>query len=289
MTVTAGAPRARALAAALRRRRQTTPLSVRELARVLGVSHATVSQWETAKRVPDVESVASYLQAVGVTGDEREQILELARGADNPSWLASGVPGASNGLAGVLECERTTTEIVEWCPLVVPGLLQTREYAQAILDNEASLSEREIDGLVQTRIDRRKVVTDERDDDLGPAEYSAMIGEYALHERVGGKRSLIDQLRQLLEFAKLPTVTVRIVRSGGDWHPGLAGPFILYNFADAPSIVHLEHHKASVFLYDENDITSYKVAATVVRRRAMNPDDSTGFIAETINELENSG
>jgi hypothetical protein len=255
--------------------------------------HVTVTagvppQWETAKRVPDAESVATYLQAVGITGDDREQILELARGADDPSWLASGIPGASNGLAGVLECERTTTEMVEWCPLVMPGLLQTPEYAKPMFEYDQALSEAEVDGLVQVRIDRRKVLTDARDDDLGPAEYKALIGEYALRERVGGKRVLVSQLRQLLEFANFPTVTLRIVRSGGDWHPGLAGSFILYNFAESPSIVHLEHHKASAFLYDEHDITAYKVASSVIRRRAMNPDESIEFVAEVIKELERS-
>jgi transcriptional regulator with XRE-family HTH domain len=261
---------------------------VREVARLMGVSHATVSQWETGKRVPDVESVGAYLSVIGADEPERNRILDIARGANDPSWLATGLPGASNGLAGILECERTTTDFVEWCPLLLPGLVQTHDYAQAILDNETSLSEKQVDGLVHARIDRRRVLTEDRDE-LGPAHYSAIINEHALRERIGGAGVLLAQLRELLAATELPTVTIRVLRAGGDWHPGLSGPFILYNFEGARSIVHIEHFRASAFLYDEQDIQDYKVAATVLRRRAMNPDDSAGFITEVIGDLERGG
>lgn len=288
VTVTAGAPRARTLAGALRKARVASGMSVRGLAAALGVSHATVSKWENARMVPDAEGVVAYLQAVGVTGDARERILALVRGGNDPSWLASGLAGASQGLAGVLECERTASDIVEWAPLLVPGMCQTRETAQAIFCYDESLSPKELDALIDVRIKRRDILTEARGEDgsLGPADYTALIGANALRERTGGKDVALEQLRYLLTMAELPTVTVHVVPSGGDWHPGLSGPFILYDFADADPIVHLEHHSSSGFLYDEADIRKYKVATTVIRRRAMSAEDSAGSIAQVINELE---
>ncbi|HEX3783967.1 MAG TPA: helix-turn-helix transcriptional regulator [Pseudonocardiaceae bacterium] len=291
MTVTAGAPRARTLAGALRKAREATGKSVREFARVLGMSHATVSKWENTRLVPDVEQVVAYMQAAGVTGEARERVLQLVRGSDDPSWLASGLAGASQGLAGVLECERTATEIVQWAPLLVPGPCQTRDTAHAILRHDEALSPKELHALVDVRVGRRKILTDIRDEaaHLGPVEYTALISENALYEQPGGHQVAIEQLRHLLTVAELPTVSLHVVRARGEWHPGLSGPFILYHFADDDPIVHLEHHKSSAFLYDAGDITAYKVATTVIRRRAMTPAESTSFITNVLNELENSG
>lgn len=265
-------------------------MTVREFAKVLGMSHATVSKWENARTVPDVEQVVAYLQAAGVTGEARERVLQLVRGSDDPSWLASGLAGASQGLAGVLECERTATEIVQWAPLLVPGTCQTRDTAYSILRHDEALSPKELDALVDVRVGRRKILTDVRDEEagLGPVDYTALISENALYEKPGGNEVAADQLRHLLELAELATVTIQVVPARGEWHPGLSGPFILYNFTGADPIVHLEHHKSSAFLYERSDITAYKVATTVIRRRAMSPEDSTGLIADVLNELENS-
>lgn len=289
VTVTAGAPRARTLAAALRKAREATGKSVREFAKLLGMSHATVSKWENARLVPDIEQVVAYLQAAGVMGQARERVLQLVRGSNDPSWLASGLAGASQGLAGVLECERTATEIVEWAPLLVPGICQTRDTAYAILRHDEARSPKELDALVDVRIGRRRILTETRDEEakLGPVEYTTLISENALYERPGGDRVAADQLRYLLTVAELPTVTMQVVRARDEWHPGLSGPFILYNFADADPIVHLEHLTSSAFLYDASDITKFKVATTVIRRRAMSPEESTGLIADVLNELEN--
>lgn len=290
MTVTAGSPRARTLGGSLRRTREATGRSVRELASKLGMSHATISKYETAQLVPNVENVVAYLQEVGVTGDARERILRLVRGDNDPSLLASERAGASEGWVGVLECERTANEIVQWAPLLVPGPCQTRETAHAILSHDDTLSPKELDALVDVRVRRREILTNVRDEEagLGPAEYTTLISENALYERPGGIQVAIAQLRYLLAMAEeLPTLTIRIVPARGEWHPGLSGPFIYYSFADSDPIVHLEHHKSSAFLYDASDVTAYKAAATVIRRRAMSPEESAGCIARVINELEN--
>jgi len=285
VTVTAGAPRARTLGAALRKAREAKNLTVRELASRIGMSHATVSKWENAKQVPDLENVVAYLQACDVTGEARERVLQLVRGTTDPNWL---VPGGSQELIDLLECERTAVEIDEWSPLLVPGILQTADYARAILSASVTLSPRELDGLIKVRVGRRKILTDVRDEeaDLGPADYTALISENALRERVGGDRVLVEQLGYLGELAELPTVTIYVVPSRQDWHPGLSGPFILYRFGDASPIVHLEHHRSSAFLYDEGDILAYKAAATVIRRRAMSTEDSLRFIEQVRNEVE---
>jgi transcriptional regulator with XRE-family HTH domain len=282
---TAGTPRTRALAAAMRRARSEAGIGVREVARRLDLSHTTVSQWETGKRVPNSEDVSAFLVAINVTGGSREGILELARNASDPNWLTAGASGVSQQLAGVIQCERTASEIIEWCPLLAPGLLQDGYYARAIMAGDDSLSRAEVETRVSLRLDRKAVLTEAREG-LPPVEYTALVGESALLQQVGGAEVATAQCRRLLELGELPSVTLLVVPLGGGWHPGLVGPFALYNFSDSPSIVHLEHHRSGAFIYDEDDVRAYKIAAAAVRREALSIADSTTLIAEVIEKLE---
>lgn len=280
MSATTGSPRARALAAALREARTESGVGQRVVARKLGISQGTISYWENGGRVPRVEDISGYLTVLGVTNDDKERILDIAREANQSSWLAAGRPGVTNGLAGVLECERTAARIIEWTPLVVPGLLQTSEYTRALIARD-DIPDAEHGALL--RAGRRDVVTKSRGTPM-----TALIGESALHARIGGTEVQLDQLRYLLKLnEELENLDIQIIRTEQDWHPGSVGPFVLYVFSESPPIVHLEHYRASAFLYDEDDLAAYQEAAETLRTEvAMNPEDSTRLIAEVINQQE---
>lgn len=125
-------PRARALAAALRKAREDFGVSNRELAGILGIDQSHLSRVETAKKVPSAETTAMTLAALRTPPAERERILDLARNAGEPNWLAVGVPGIPQQLAGAWECERAASSITQWHQNLVPGLLQTTEYARVV-------------------------------------------------------------------------------------------------------------------------------------------------------------
>ncbi|MGI5995545.1 MAG: helix-turn-helix domain-containing protein [Saccharomonospora viridis] len=274
-------PRVRALSAALKQIRTDKGVGQRELARMLGIQHANISFWESGKRIPDVTDVAAILAKLDVTGPERERILDLARHATEPNWLTAGVPGMSPGLAGVLDCERTASTITDWSPLVLPGLLHTSDYARALLS--AGLPANEAEPRVMMRMARRDVLIRSQ-----PANMIALIHERALDEVMGSPTVQVDQLRHVLTMAERPNVTIQVVQSGQGWHPGMAGPFILFDFPGSPSIVHIEHHRSSAFLYDEADVQDYKAAAEAIRSVAMSPEESLELIAGTITKLESA-
>jgi transcriptional regulator with XRE-family HTH domain len=255
---------------------------IRAVAAKLDISPSVVSYWETGKRVPTTEDVASYLTAVGVTATDRETVLDLARGATETDWLTTGIPGVSQQLAGVLECERSASAITEWSIGTIPGLLQTADYARAIIGSSSPDAE----AKVSLRLSRRDALTRPRD----PVRLTALLSEMALRQVIGGTEVMADQLRYLLQAAELPTVTLQVIPIGaGGWHPGLAGPFVLYDFPAAPSIVHLEHHRNGAFVYDSEDVAAYNDARDKVREAAMSPDDSTGLIADVVNGEETTG
>jgi transcriptional regulator with XRE-family HTH domain len=280
VTEPGGAPRARALAGALRQAREAAKISVREVSRRLGISHSVISYWENSKRVPRLEDVASYLTAVGVTGNDREAILDLGRHADAQNWLTVGIPGISQQLAGTMECERAASAITDWSPHVITGLLQTSDYARAIIGG-GSLPANEVEARVLVRMGRRDVITRSN-----PVRMTAFVGEAALHEMIGGPQVMADQLRFLVKLGESDTISVQIVRSYQGWHPGLNGPFVLYDFDGAPSIVLLEHHRTGAFVTEPDDIAGYKSAVDRINRLAMSPADSLTLITRTADELE---
>lgn len=273
MAAPPSSPRVRALAGAVRKAREDRGVGVRELARRLGIDHAYISMWEHGRRVVSPTDAERILDELKVVGGERDRIMELARNAALASnWLAPGFPGMSPALAGVLDCEVTATEITEWCVTVLPGLLQTAEYAAAMLAE---------DTMVQMRIARQDILT--KDD---PVKFTALIHECVLREVLVSPAVQAAQLQHLIDMAGLENVTVQVVRSGVGWHPGLDGAFILYDFADTPSIVHIEHFSSSAFLYEERDVNAFQAAARAVRGVAMSPVDSVGLIAEVMGDME---
>lgn len=262
----------------LRQAREGTGISVRALASKLGVSHTTVSRWETGFNVPGLEDVATVLAYLGVTGPQREQILTVARGVDHPDWLATGQSGA--GRVTRAELERKATAMTEWIPLLIPGLLQTADYARATISRSNRPGVVTETGVL-VRLGRRDALTR-----LNPMRLTALIGEPAIHGGIGGPPVMLDQLRYLLQASELPTVELRIVPVSGEWHPGMTGPFILYDFADDPSIVSVELHRAAVFLYNTDDVLGFKDAVTTLVTESLSHEDSRAMIAQAIKDRE---
>ncbi|MPZ85373.1 MAG: helix-turn-helix domain-containing protein [Actinophytocola sp.] len=276
-------PRARALAAAIREIRERSGVSGRKLSAQLGLSHGTLSHWETGRRIPSVEDVAAFLAVLGVVGEEKEHVLDLARHAAEPNWLTVGMPGIPQQLAGVWECERAASAIAAWTPMIIPGLLQTPEYARATAV-AGGLPEGEVESRVMVRNGRREVITRRND----PVMFEALICEVALREVIGGTEVLAEQLRWLGDMAKRKNVTVRVVPLGVGWHPGFAGPFVLYDFPDAPPVVHFEHYSSGAFVPDADDVQAYRGAVDRLREIAMSPAASTRHIAEVAKEMEHT-
>lgn len=274
-------PRARALAAAIREIRIRSGTSGRKLSAQLGLSHGAVSHWETGRRIPTVEDVAAFLAVSGVVGEEKDRVLDLARHAAEPNWLTVGMPGIPQQLAGAWECERAASAIVQWTPMIIPGLVQTPEYARAAA-TARGLPVGEIEARVMVRTSRREVITRRND----PVVFEALIGEVALREVIGGTEVLAEQLRWLGEVAKRGNVTIRVVPLRVGWHPGFAGPFVLYDFPDAPPVVHFEHYSSGAFVPDADDVSAYRGAVDRLREVAMSPAASARKIGEIAKEME---
>ncbi len=282
-------PRARTLAGLLRakldRAKAEDPrMTLRAVAERLGVNHSTVSRWASGATVPDAEQVAGLLAVIGVVGQEREEILDLARTETRGrTWVTPGPTGVSHQLTGTMEMEANASAMVEWSPLVAPGLLHTRETARAII-SKAPIDAATVGHLVTLRLGRQHAIT--RED---PLSYTAFLGVPAIHGGIGGPEVALGQLRHLARMGERENVTIRLVPVDGDWHGGLLGSFALYDFTGGlPSIVALEHHRTGSFVDDPQDVNDYKSLAADLDGLAYSVGESLDLIKQEIEQREKS-
>ena len=155
-----------------------------------------------------------------------EELLELAQSAL--------VPGYGRSL---IELERSATRLEVFTSSVVPGLLQTADYARELLRRSLpGKSDDELDDLVLFRLKRHRIFQREGD----PLYYWAVIDEAALKRPIGGEETMAAQLRHLLERAAHPLVTVQVLPFSRGAHPVLGGSLILYSLSDGSTVAGIE-------------------------------------------------
>lgn len=273
----ADTPRARALGAELRRARERKKLTTRALAAMIGRNGSHISRWEQGKLIPTEADTATVLAHLGVNGEERDRLLELARDAADPDWLA---PGIDKQLAVLTEYERTAQTIIEIEPLLVPGLLQTAGYANAVI-SAFGATRGEADHRTMIRIGRQHVLTDPQ-----PVELVAVIGEYALRYPPCSSVIMVEQLRHLTKMSTMDNVTLQVLPMHHGAAAALMGPWILIEFEKATPVVYLEHYSSSATITEQKSVKTYRAAADTLRGLAMSPTDSAGLIARIIKETE---
>lgn len=268
----------RELANGLRALRDRSGKTTRALGEEIGASASNISNWERAERLLSEERLVQLLDALPASDDERERLLGLRRQADGPGQLVSGTPSIGEQLVRLVEYEQTARRITDVAPLVIPGLLQTSDYARATLGQL-----RDIETRIALRVGRRDVLMRSRQ----PAELVALIDSEVLVRPIAPTPVMADQLHHLLEMAERPNITIQLVSSTrAGYNPMLAGPFILLEFATATPVVHLEHHRASATLWEEKDVAEFVQAAKEVHDIAMTPARSAEVIAEIVNGME---
>ncbi|GAB2649408.1 helix-turn-helix transcriptional regulator [Saccharopolyspora gloriosae] len=276
---TGGAPKARALGAELREAREATGRSMRALARDLETNHVKLQRYETGEIVPKPELVATYLTALGVSAAERDRLVEMARDADQEDWLSTTKSGSRKELTMLVEFERTATNISDIATGVIPGLLQTADYARAIMHG---LPLNEVETLVLMRVGRREILAKKN-----APRFTAILAESALWELIGGREVMVEQLEHVIHMSERPNVDVRVVRSGATrWHPAHMGSFTVYEFAKANPIVHMEHYRSSASLTNSGIANEYLNAVQDLTNIAMSTEQSIEFIAERIDNLK---
>ncbi len=221
----------------LRRLREQAGVSQDRLARSLNVSASMLSAMERGARGTKADYL-NQIDRVLNTGGQVRQLWERMTGSNAfPVWFRD-----------IEQLQRKASEIREYHPLLIPGLLQCEEYARTIIRvGNPTHSKAEVDEQVQGRVNRQALLTSER-----PPLLLVVLDETVLRRPFGGATTMVRQLEHLLELSREPHVVLQIVPFGTERHPGLDGAFTLITVSGQAEILYLES-KVSGTPVDDTD------------------------------------
>lgn len=267
--------RRRRLGQELRRLRELKGMTAEEVAERLLVSQSKISRLENGRRSISQRDVRD-LCGVYEVDDHRivDSLMQMAKDSRQQGWWHAFGDIPYSVYIG-LETDAASLRVYE--PQVVPGLLQTPQYAEALIAGalpESSPSE--IDKRVNVRMRRQARVTDlDR-----PLRLWAVLDESALRRVVGGTTLMREQLEYLVELSQLPHVTVQVLPFEMGAHPGINGQYAILEFPDAAdsSVVYIEGVTSDLYLEKSNDVHKYTVMYEHLRAQALNADQTRIFI-----------
>ncbi len=279
--------RRRRLGTDLRQLREAAGLTGEQvIARVGWASASKLSRLENGRSRPDLADVLDLLDAYGVRGAKREELIGLARDAGNTRGWLREYPVMTHRQRAYAELESSCIDIREYAPAIVPGLLQTNGYATVRIHSSLPLQEPETakaadpDAEVRARLARQRILNREVD----PPSYEAVLDEAALLGRGAPADVLREQLEHLCRLAQLPNVTLRVLPSGAtiaDSYLPHTG-FSIYRFADSgdPDTVAVEALAYDIVLVEKADVARYATVFEWLKRAALSPEQSQAWLAE---------
>ncbi|MFF3174587.1 helix-turn-helix domain-containing protein [Streptomyces sp. NPDC057900] len=269
--------RRRRLGQELRRLREIKGMTAEEVAERLLVSQSKISRLENGRRSISQRDVRD-LCGVYEVEDVRvvDSLMQMAKDSRQQGWWHAFGDIPYSVYIG-LETDAESLRVYE--PQVIPGLLQTRQYAEALI--RGALPE-----APQSDIDKRVSVRLRRQDRISSPEHPlrlwAVIDESALRRLVGDKQVMIEQLEHLVELSHLPHVTVQVLPFDMGAHPGINGQYAILEFPDAAdsSVVYIEGVTSDLYLEKANDVQLYSVMYEHLRAQALNVEQTRIFIDE---------
>lgn len=278
--------RGRRLAVELMRRREAAGLSREEAARRLDWSTSTIFRIETGRSRPQPGNVRVLLDLYGVTGAERDGLVQLAREARQPGWWHSFRDVLPNPYEVYIGLEAGAASIRNFEPVVIPGLLQTEDYARAMFKGGArELDREEVERRIEVRLARQKILSRQDRPRLW-----AVIDEAVIHRLVGSPAMMQGQLRHLVETAEQGRTTIQVVPYRAGAHAGTTGPFVILDFPEpsVPAVVYVETLAGDIYLEQRADVDRYTLAFDRLLAAALHPDDSVHLIEQTAAAITSS-
>jgi transcriptional regulator with XRE-family HTH domain len=245
-----------ALGMQLRRLRDANHVTSTQAAEAIRATSSKISRLERGRTTAKQRDVADLLSLYGVTDKaEREQMLELVRQASAPGWWQQYSDVLPRWFESYVGLEWAASIIRNYEVQFVQGLLQTEDYARAvIMISNAHAPAEEIDRRVSLRIKRQELLTQP-----GAPEFWAVLDEAALRRSPGSPTMMRAQLEHLLQMTELPNVTLQVVPFDTGPHAAAGGPFSILRFPepDLPDVVFLEQLNSAVYLEQPDEVINY--------------------------------
>lgn len=258
----------------LRQLREASGKSLSEVAAYLECSAAKISRVETGRLLARIPDVRNMLDLYAVSDTERNELLDLVRESREKGWWQSYADILDETYAQFLGLEHSAAQMWQYEEYLVPGLLQTRDYAYAIIADRPDIDERVVDRNIELRLARQRILERPR-----PPQINVVLDEAVLHRAAAlGKTTGRQQLNHFVELASRPYISIRVLpfKAGMPCHVS----FCVFGFPDPtdPKIValdglleaSLESRVATVGLY----VSTFNITQSL----ALDRTESIAFI-----------
>jgi len=276
--------RRRRLGAELRRLRELNSLKLEEVAEQLGLAPSTLSRIETGKAPTKTAYLTSMLGMYGVDDPASRQVLvDMAREGHRKGWWSSYDDVLPSGFDIYVGLEAEASGLRSWETEVVHGLLQTGDYAMAVLrELRPKDTEQQLTRMVDLRMQRQLLLDQEP-----PLDLWLILDEGAIRRNVGGVTVMRPQLEYLIRASRWSNVTLQILGYEAGAHAGLAGPFSILEFPerDDCDVAYTESVGGVIYLEKDREVRACAEAFDRMRAAAFSPAASVELIRKLLREL----
>ncbi|WFE26341.1 helix-turn-helix transcriptional regulator [Solwaraspora sp. WMMD791] len=264
----------RRLAAELRARREAADLTIDQVIQKVKVGKSTLSRVENAQVSVTPRTVTHLLRLYGVSDEDVEALVQLAREAQQYNWWHDYSNAMPHELAEYVAFEDEATQLRAYNVQLVNGLLQTTDYARAIISAEfpdgpaAKVEER-----IEVRLVRQKIL-----DRPNPPRMWFVLDEAVLHRPVGGPHVMAEQLEHLIAIGQRPAITVQVLPFRQGAHMGMGVSFTMLDFSNHPTVVYQENLSGALYLDKDYHVETHGLAFDHLRATALSPADTLAFL-----------
>jgi transcriptional regulator with XRE-family HTH domain len=248
-------------------------------------SESKISRMELGRVGFKERDVADLLTLYGVTDEgEREALLALAREANNPGWWHRFGDVLPSWFQAYLGLESAAALIRTYEVQFIPGLLQTRDYARAVvLLGHGRAPNDEVERRVNLRMTRQNIF-----DRTDPPHLWAVVDEAALRRPIGGPEVMRGQVASLIEATKLPNIRIQVIPFQAGGHAAAGGAFSILRFPDQelPDVVYIEQLTSALYLDKRDDVDQYAAAMERVCVEAEPPDRTAEILERILRDFD---
>lgn len=270
------------LGSQLRRLREDKGVTRERAGYVIRASESKISRMELGRVSFKERDVKDLLALYGVTDRDSRQLLALVRQANSPGWWQRYGDVLPHWFHAYVGLEEAATRIRTYEVQFVPGLLQTEEYARAvIMRGNADTADEDVERRVRLRMTRQEIFARQP-----PPRLWAVIDEAALRRPIGSAEVMRAQLSSLLDAAKLPHISIQVMPFDAGGHAAEGGAFSLLRFPepDLPDVVYMEQLTGALYLEKRDDIERYSQVMERLTLEASQPDETTAIINQVLAE-----
>ncbi|MBT2366153.1 helix-turn-helix domain-containing protein [Streptomyces sp. ISL-10] len=275
--------RRRRLGGELRRMREAAGVSTEQAADRIGGDKSKISRQENGRQGVSKLEIEALFGLYGVEDEKlKTALITLAREGRRKSWWAQYSDTLQEMFQEQLSIESDAVRILLFQPLLIPGLFQTREYAEeSIRGVEKTASDEQIESYVSVRMGRQDILRE------NAPQVVCVLDEAVLRRIIGGPKIMAGQLQRLIELNNPPRLSIQVIPFGQGWHAGLDGAFSIFSYPDPMDldVVRQEYLDGALYLEEDGPVERYQLAFDQLRASALPSRQSMDLISQTARDL----